>query len=230
MAKFSRIDVVSKMKTTVIVPVFYNGDIETTLTIIDTAYKAGIRVFEFTNRGEQADQIFSQLIKVVRKNYPELALGIGSIVDEITAGIFIQNGADFIVSPLFNPAIAKICNRRKIAWFPGCTTVSEISNAHECGAEVVKIFPANSFDAKSFIKGVKAPMPWTEVMPTGGVSPTVENIKSWLDVGVSCVGIGDKLIVKNDDSTYDLEATYVRLKSLMEFVSDYRGMTLGITV
>ncbi|MBD0404349.1 bifunctional 4-hydroxy-2-oxoglutarate aldolase/2-dehydro-3-deoxy-phosphogluconate aldolase [Flammeovirga sp. EKP202] len=227
MAKFSRIEVVSKMKSTVIVPVFYNSDLTTTLEVISTAYKAGIRVFEFTNRGEQADQIFIELIKVVRAEFPDMAVGIGSIVDEFTAAIFIQNGADFIVSPLFNPEIGKICNRRKIAWFPGCTTVSEVSNAHECGAEVVKIFPANSFDAKGFIKGVKAPMPWTDVMPTGGVSPTIEDIKSWLDVGVSCVGIGDKLLVKAD-AGYDYEATYERLQSLMEFVADYKEGTVAV--
>ncbi|KXX70915.1 bifunctional 4-hydroxy-2-oxoglutarate aldolase/2-dehydro-3-deoxy-phosphogluconate aldolase [Flammeovirga sp. SJP92] len=227
MAKFSRIEVVSKMKSTVIVPVFYNSDLTTTLEVISTAYKAGIRVFEFTNRGEQADQIFIELIKVVRAEFPDMAVGIGSIVDEFTAAIFIQNGADFIVSPLFNPEIAKICNRRKIAWFPGCTTVSEVSNAHECGAEVVKIFPANAFDAKGFIKGVKAPMPWTDVMPTGGVSPTIEDIKSWLDVGVSCVGIGDKLLVKAATG-YDYDATYDRLQTLMEFVADYKEGSVAV--
>ncbi|OHX66612.1 bifunctional 4-hydroxy-2-oxoglutarate aldolase/2-dehydro-3-deoxy-phosphogluconate aldolase [Flammeovirga pacifica] len=228
MAKFSRIEVVSKMKATVIVPVFYNNDLEETLLVLSTLYKAGVRVFEFTNRGEQADQIFTQLVKTVRKEFPELAIGIGSIVDEVTAGIFIQHGADFIVSPLFNASIGKICNRRKIAWFPGCSTVSEISNAHECGAEVVKIFPANSFDAKNFIKGVKAPMPWTDVMPTGGISPSVEDIKSWLDVGVSCVGIGDKLMIKDTDNTFDLDATYNRVRSLMDFIEEYQETCITV--
>ncbi|PWJ37955.1 bifunctional 4-hydroxy-2-oxoglutarate aldolase/2-dehydro-3-deoxy-phosphogluconate aldolase [Sediminitomix flava] len=222
MAKFSRIEVVTKMKKTVIVPVFFNADVLQSLAFMKTVYEAGVRVFEFTNRAEFAHELFAELIKKARIEMPDLAIGIGSIVDAHTAAIFIQNGADFIVSPLFNDEIGKLCNRRKIAWFPGCSTVSEVSDAHELGAEVVKIFPANAFDAINFIKGIKAPMPWTDVMPTGGVKPTIEDLTKWLDVGVSCVGIGSNLVIKDQEGNWDYDSIFNLVSTLTTFVESYR--------
>lgn len=205
MAKFSRIEVVQKMKETVIVPVFYNKDIALTKQILKACYDGGIRVFEFTNRDEFAHEVFAELVKEARDSMPELCMGIGSIIDAPTASLYMQLGADFIVAPIVNEEVAKVCNRRKIAWMPGCGSVTEISYAQELGAEVVKVFPAGQVGGPNFIKAVKGPMPWSTIMPTGGVSPTKESLEEWFTAGAHCVGIGSKLfpkeVIKNGDFT-----------------------------
>jgi 2-dehydro-3-deoxyphosphogluconate aldolase/(4S)-4-hydroxy-2-oxoglutarate aldolase len=149
---------------------------------------------EFTNRGDFAHEVFATLNKYAAKEMPDLILGVGSILEEVTAGLYIQLGAGFIVSPMLNPPIARICNRRKIMWMPGCGSVSEISQAEELGAEVVKIYPGSQVGGPKFISAVKGPMPWSNMMPTGGVEPTEENLRAWFQAGVYCVGIGSNLI------------------------------------
>jgi 2-dehydro-3-deoxyphosphogluconate aldolase/(4S)-4-hydroxy-2-oxoglutarate aldolase len=123
-------------------------------------------------------------------------MGAGSVVEPGTASLYIQIGANFVVSPVLNPEMAKICNRRKILWVPGCGSLSEISQAEELGAEIVKIFPGSSVGGPDFVKAIKGPCPWTSIMPTGGVEPTVENLRDWFEAGVTCVGIGSNLITK----------------------------------
>jgi 2-dehydro-3-deoxyphosphogluconate aldolase/(4S)-4-hydroxy-2-oxoglutarate aldolase len=194
MSRFSRIEVALKLKESGIVPVFYNSDVQTGIQIIESCYKGGFRVMEFTNRGDFAHEVFAALSKHAAKEMPDMILGVGSILEEVTAGLYIQLGAGFIVSPMLNPQIARICNRRKIMWMPGCGSVSEISEAEELGAEVVKIYPGSQVGGPKFIAAVKGPMPWTNMMPTGGVEPTEENLKSWFQAGVYCVGIGSNLI------------------------------------
>lgn len=193
MAKFSRLDVCSQMIETGIVPVFYHSDLETAKNVIKACYDGGIRVFEFTNRGDFAHEIFGELIKWALKVCPELRLGIGSIVEPATAALYLQLGANFIVGPMLNAEIFKICNRRQVAYVPGCGSVSEINYAQELGAEIVKIFPAGNVGGPSFVKNVKAPMPWSQIMATGAVEPTQENLVPWFKAGVACVGMGSKL-------------------------------------
>ena len=123
-------------------------------------------------------------------------MGAGSVVDPATAALYIQNGAGFIVSPILNEDMARICNRRKILWIPGCGSVSEISKSEELGAEVVKIFPAREVGGPSFVKNIRGPMPWVQIMPTGGVEPVYENLFQWFSAGVWCVGMGSKLFPK----------------------------------
>lgn len=195
MAKFRRIDVVRKMMETPVVPVFYHPDLETAKQVAAACYKGGIRAFEFTNRGDFAHETFGQLSKWVARECPEMVLGIGSVVDPATAALYLQLGADFVVGPLLNPEVFKVCNRRQVAYMPGCGTVSEIGLAQELGAEVVKVFPGDVLGA-NFVKGVKAPMPWTRIMVTGGVAPTEENLKKWFDAGTDVVGMGSNLFPK----------------------------------
>lgn len=194
MARFTRIEVALKLKESGIVPVFYNSDPEIGIKIIEACYKGGFKVMEFTNRGDFAHEVFSALVKHAAKNMPDLILGVGSIIEEATASLYIQLGANFIVSPMLNPRIARICNRRKIMWMPGCGSVSEISEAEELGAEVVKIYPGSQVGGPKFIAAVKGPMPWSNMMPTGGVEPNEDNLKSWFQAGVYCVGIGSNLV------------------------------------
>jgi 2-dehydro-3-deoxyphosphogluconate aldolase/(4S)-4-hydroxy-2-oxoglutarate aldolase len=163
---------------------------------LKACYDGGVRVFEFTNRGDFAHEVFAEMNKYVLKELPEMILGIGSVVDAGTASLYIQLGANFVVSPVLNEEMAKVCNRRKIFWTPGCGTLSEISYAEELGAEVVKIFPADSVGGPKFVESIKGPCPWTSIMPTGGVEPTEENLAKWFKSGVFCVGIGSKLITK----------------------------------
>lgn len=196
MARFKRVDVIIKIREAGIIPIFYHKDPEVCRNVIQACFDGGIRVFEFTNRGDFAHELFSDLHKWAEKQMPDLAMGAGSIVDAGTASLYIQLGANFIVSPVLNPEMAKVCNRRKILWSPGCGTMSEISYAEELGAEIIKIFPGNSVGGPDFVRSVKGPCPWTSIMPTGGVEPTLENLTEWFDAGVTCVGMGSNLITK----------------------------------
>ena len=196
MARFTRIQVAQKMQETGMVPVFYNKDIEVCKNVVKACYEGGVRVFEFTNRGDFATLLFAELNKWTIENCPEMIMGVGSVIDEGTAAMYIALGANFVVSPLIDEATAKVCNKRKIAWSPGCGSVTEIGRAHELGAEVVKIFPGSQVGGPGFVKAVKGPMPWASLMPTGGVSPDKENLKAWFEAGVTCVGMGSKLFPK----------------------------------
>ena len=167
------------MKETGVVPVFFDADIEVSKAVLKACYDGGIRVFEFVNRGDFAHEVFAELNKYALAELPGMILGAGSIVEEGTTALYIQAGANFIVSPLMNENMAKICNRRKVMWSPGCGTISEINKAQELGSDLVKCFPASQVGGPDFIKAVKAPMPWTDIMPTGGVSLAKDNLKGW---------------------------------------------------
>lgn len=176
------------MRQVPVVPVFYHKDHETTQHVLKACYDGGIRVFEFTNRGEQAHVVFEKLITFARRECPEMAVGAGTVVDAGTAALYIQLGADFIVSPLLNPDIARVCNRRLIPYVPGCYTPSEVGAAQELGCDVCKVFPAGD---PSFVKNMLAPMPWSNIMATGGITP--DNAAAWLRAGTMCVGMGSCL-------------------------------------
>jgi 2-dehydro-3-deoxyphosphogluconate aldolase/(4S)-4-hydroxy-2-oxoglutarate aldolase len=197
MAHFTRIETVLKMTGTGMVPVFYHRDPVVCKEVIKACYKGGAMVFEFTNRGDFAHEVFSGLSKWVLTECPSLILGAGSVPDGATAALYIQLGAGFIVSPFLNSEVAKVCNRRKVLWIPGCGTLTEISQAEELGAEIVKIFPGTAVGGPGFVKAVKGPCPWTSIMPTGGVEPTEENLKQWFSAGVACVGMGSALLTDN---------------------------------
>lgn len=196
MAQFTRIEVALTMKKTGMVPVFYHKNLEVCKQVVEACYEGGVRLFEFTNRGDFAFEVFGELNKWTLKNCPEMIMGVGSVIDEATASLYIAMGANFIVSPLIDEGTAKVCNKRKIAWSPGCGSVTEIGRAHELGAEVVKIFPGSQVGGPAFVKAVLGPMPWASIMPTGGVTPDEANLKQWFDAGVTCVGLGSQLFPK----------------------------------
>lgn len=196
MARFTRVEVIIRLKEAGILPIFYHKDPEICRNIIKACYDGGIKVIEYTNRGDFAHEVFSEINKWAGKEYPDLVIGIGSVVDPGTASLYIQLGANFIVSPILNAEMAKVCNRRKILWSPGCASLSEINYAEELGAEMVKIFPVPTVGGPEFIKAIKGPCPWTSIMPTGGIQPTAEDLKLWFDAGVTCIGMGSNLITK----------------------------------
>lgn len=222
MAKYTRIQVSETMKATGIVPVFYHKDLEVCKQVVKACYEGGARVFEFTNRGDFAHEVFGELNKYVNENFKEMILGVGSVLDAGTASLYLQLGANFIVSPIVNPEMAKTCNRRKVAWMPGCGSVTEISYAEELGAEVVKIFPGSQVGGPSFVKAVKGPLPWSSIMPTGGVSPTKENLKEWFEAGVHCVGIGSKLFLKNGDGSFNYEGISTKVSEAINIVQNLK--------
>ncbi|MEM9649780.1 MAG: bifunctional 4-hydroxy-2-oxoglutarate aldolase/2-dehydro-3-deoxy-phosphogluconate aldolase [Bacteroidota bacterium] len=202
MPKYSRLQVVKAMENTGLVPLFFNSDIELGKNILKACYDGGGRLLEFTARGDFAHQVFGELNKYALEELPGMILGVGSVTDAGQASLYMALGANFIVTPVLREDIARACNRKKVLWSPGCGSLTEIARAEELGCEIVKLFPGGIY-GPDFVKAIKAPQPWTSIMPTGGVSPERENLKAWFDAGVTCVGMGSKLIsreiVKNRD-------------------------------
>ncbi|MDR3244156.1 MAG: bifunctional 4-hydroxy-2-oxoglutarate aldolase/2-dehydro-3-deoxy-phosphogluconate aldolase [Elusimicrobiota bacterium] len=223
MARFSRLQVLLKMKEVGVVPVFYDKDIETVKGVAKACLKGGAQVIEFTNRGDFANEVFAELEKWARKEIPDAILGVGSIVDPYTAILFIQSGANFIVGPTFNPEVAKLCNRRGIPYSPGCGSATEASNALELGVEIVKVFPGAEVGGPNFVKSIKGPIPWISIMPTGGVSATKESLEAWFKAGVSCVGIGSNLITKEIVQSKNWALLEENVKKTLEIAKSVRA-------
>ena len=181
------------MEGTGLVPLFYHPDSDVCEAVVQACYKGGARLLEFTDRGDGAFAVFERLMVYVRDHLPGLALGVGSVTDGAAASRYLQSGADFIVTPALREDVARTCNRRKALWIPGCGSLTEIGRAEEWGAEIVKLFPASAY-GPSFVAAVRGPQPWTRIMPTGGVSTEEDNLRSWFQAGVACVGMGSKLI------------------------------------
>lgn len=217
MATFNRLEVYKQMASTGLVPVFYHPDINTCKKVLKACHQGGIRAFEFTNRGDFAHEIFAELVKFAKRELPDIILGAGTVMDAPTATLYIQNGANFIVAPVVKADVATVCHRRKIAWIPGAATLTEISNAEELGAEIVKVFPGNIL-GPTFIKGLKGPMPWTSIMVTGGVEATEENLKGWFNAGVTCVGIGSTLFTKSLVEGDDTSSLVEKIRNAIQIV------------
>jgi len=223
MAQFSRIDVVNAMRDTGMVPLFYHPDIALGKKVLKACYDGGARLMEFTARGDYAYEVFSELNKYAIKELPGMIMGVGSITDAAAASLYMQMGANFIVTPSLREDIALACNRRKVLWSPGCGSLTEINRAEELGCEVIKLFPGSTY-GPGFVKAIKGPQPWTSIMPTGGVSTEESNLKGWFDAGVTCVGMGSKLISKDILANKDFEdlehlvretlATIIKIRNL----------------
>lgn len=204
MARFTRLQVAQKMGEQGMVPLFYHANIEIAKQVLTACYRGGARLLEFTNRGDFAHEVFGELNKFCLKELPGMMLGVGSVTDAGAASLYLQLGANFVVTPVLREDIAIVCNRKKVLWSPGCGSLSEIARAEELGCEVVKLFPGGTY-GPGFVKDIKGPCPWTNIMPTGGVNPDFESLKKWFDAGAYCVGMGSQLMAKNPDGSYDLE-------------------------
>ena len=223
MARFKRLTVLNTFTQTKIVPLFYHNNPEVVKKVVKACYLGGARVFEFTNRGDFAHEVFAEVNKWAAKECPEMIMGVGSVVDSGTASLYIQLGANFLVSPSLNTDLAKICNRRKIAWMPGCGTLTEINTAEELGCEIVKIFPGKEIGGPSFVKAILAPCPWTSIMPSGGVTPDKENLKAWFDAGVTCVGLGSQLIPSDLIEREEYSAIENKVKEAIQIVKELKS-------
>jgi 2-dehydro-3-deoxyphosphogluconate aldolase/(4S)-4-hydroxy-2-oxoglutarate aldolase len=222
MAKYTRIEVALKMKEQGMVPLFYHKDVELGKEILNACYKGGARLLEFTHRGDFAQEVFCELNKYCLQELPGMMMGVGSVTSAADASLYMNMGANFIVTPVLREDIAVVCNRRKVLWSPGCGSLTEICRAEELGCEIVKLFPGGTY-GPGFVKAIRAPQPWTSIMPTGGVSPTRENLTGWFDAGVTCVGMGSKMISKDivDNKSYsELEE---KIRSALELISEIRS-------
>ena len=193
MAQFNRVQVINEMTESGMVPLFYHHDIVVAKAVLKSCYDGGSRLMEFTNRGDFALEIFIDLIKYSITELPGMIIGVGSVTDAAAASQYMLHGANFIVTPVFREDIAIVCNRRKVLWSAGCGSLTEIAKAEEMGCELVKLFPGNIY-GPGFVKALKGPQPWTSIMPTGGVTIEEANLRDWFDSGVTCVGLGSKLI------------------------------------
>ena len=221
MAQFSRIEVANAMKEVGMIPLFYNGDIELSKNVLKACYDGGARLLEFTARGDFAHEIFAELNKYAIAELPGMMLGVGSITDAGAASLYMALGANFIVTPVFREDIAIACNRKKVLWSPGCGSLTEIARAEELGCEIVKLFPGDLY-GPNFVKGIKGPCPWTSIMPTGGVSPTEENLSGWFNAGVTCVGMGSKLISKEIIANKDYAKLTQDVKDALAIIEKVR--------
>lgn len=222
MGRFSRIEVANVMKETGLVPLFFHNDIEVAKKVTKACYDGGARLLEFTSRGDFAHEVFGELSKYCNKELPNMVLGVGSVTDAASASIYMALGANFIVTPVLREDIAIVCNRRKVMWSPGCGSLTEICRAEELGCEVVKLFPGGTY-GPGFVKAIKGPQPWTSIMPTGGVSPTEENLKGWFDAGATCVGMGSKLITKDMVKNEDYAGIQANCEKALEIINAIRN-------
>jgi 2-dehydro-3-deoxyphosphogluconate aldolase/(4S)-4-hydroxy-2-oxoglutarate aldolase len=221
MAQYSRIEVANTMKETGMIPLFFNNDIELSKQVLKACYDGGARLLEFTARGDFAHEVFGALVKYAVKELPGMILGVGSVTDAAAASLYMALGANFVVTPVFREDIAIACNRRKVLWSPGCGTLTEIARAEELGCEIVKLFPGDIYGPQ-FVKGVKGPQPWTSIMPTGGVAPTEENLSAWFNAGVTCVGMGSKLISKEIIANKDYAKLTADVMAALDIVKKVR--------
>jgi 2-dehydro-3-deoxyphosphogluconate aldolase/(4S)-4-hydroxy-2-oxoglutarate aldolase len=222
MAK-DRMAVLSALMDQGVIPVFFHADLATAIGVIQACADAGAKCFEFTNRGEGAAQVFAEAARHFAKTDPSVILGAGSVVDPATAALYIANGAKFVVSPLLNPEVARVCNRQKIAYSPGCATPTEISQAEELGCEIVKFFPGGAAGGPEFVKAILGPMPWTRLMPTGGVETDEASLKAWFDAGVVAVGAGSGLIPKAMVAAGDFKAIEAHVRQTVELARRIRS-------
>ena len=221
MAQYSRLEVARVMEESGMVPLFYHPNVDLGKKIFKACYDGGARLIEFTARGDFAHEVFAELNKYVIKNLPGMIIGVGSITDAAAASLYMQMGANFIITPTLREDIAMVCNRRKVLWSPGCGSLSEINRAEELGCEIVKLFPGSVY-GPGMVKAVKGPQPWTKIMPTGGVSDDEDNLKAWFDAGVTCVGMGSKLISKGVIENEDYAGLEEKVRTTLETIKRVR--------
>ena len=218
MSRVLRLEVLNRLVDTGLVPVFYHSDPETACEVVKACAAGGATTFEFTNRGVEALTVFKAVAEHCQRHSPGVVLGAGSIVDEATAALFVAHGANFIVGPSFNPAVARFCNRRKVAYMPGCLTPTEIATAEEAGVEIVKLFPCESVGGPDFVRAILGPCPWTRIMPTGIRQINQEKIDLWFKAGVVAIGVGREMIKSEYLEQHDYDSIARRAEEMLGWV------------
>jgi 2-dehydro-3-deoxyphosphogluconate aldolase/(4S)-4-hydroxy-2-oxoglutarate aldolase len=222
-ARHRRLDILMGMKESGLVPIFYEPDVEVARQLVAACADGGARLLELTNRGDGAIEVFRQVEAWAAAHRPEIVLGAGTILDAPTAALYLAAGANFIVAPHLDEDTARLCNSRKIPYLPGCGSVTEIHRAHTLGVEICKLFPAGEVGGPAFVKNVRAPCPWTDIMATGGVSPTLENLGAWFGAGVACVGMGSNLFLPQLVAKRDYAGLGTRVREILAMIREVRG-------
>ena len=222
MAKYSRLEVAMAMRESGMIPLFFHSDVELGKKVLRACYSGGARLLEFTSRGDFAHEVFAELNKFALAELPGMIMGVGSITDAGAASLYMQLGANFVVTPVLREDIALVCNRRKVLWSPGCGSLTEIARAEELGCEIVKLFPGSTY-GPGFVKAIKGPSPWTDIMPTGGVSTEESNLRGWFEAGVTCVGMGSKLISKEILAQKDFKKLEEYVRKTLNIIKSVRS-------
>jgi 2-dehydro-3-deoxyphosphogluconate aldolase/(4S)-4-hydroxy-2-oxoglutarate aldolase len=222
-ARYRRLETLVMMKQTGLIPVFTTTDVDVARSVVAACVDGGARGVEFTNRGDRAHQVFTQLEEWAAAHKPDAVLGVGSIVDAPTAAMYIGSGANFVVSPMIDDDTARLCNSRKIPYSPGCGSVTEIHRAHQLGVEICKVFPGTEVGGPSFVKSVRGPCPWVDIMPTGGVSPTRESLTAWFGAGITCAGMGSNLLTQDLLGSKDFSGIARRVAETLALIREIRG-------
>ncbi|MDR3526989.1 MAG: bifunctional 4-hydroxy-2-oxoglutarate aldolase/2-dehydro-3-deoxy-phosphogluconate aldolase [Rhizomicrobium sp.] len=222
MAK-DRMSVLSAMMDQGVIPVFYHPDTEVCINVIQACANGGAKCIEFTNRGDFASHVFLEVNRHFAKADPSVIMGVGSIIEAPTAALYIANGTNFVVGPMLNAEVAKLCNRRGIPYSPGCGSATEVSYAQELGCEIVKVFPGSCVGGPEFVKNIKGPMPWTKLMPTGGVDATEESLTKWFKAGIVACGIGSNLITADLLKAKDYAGIEKKVAETIAIIRKIRG-------
>jgi 2-dehydro-3-deoxyphosphogluconate aldolase/(4S)-4-hydroxy-2-oxoglutarate aldolase len=222
MARFRRLEVLDTVLKTGLVPVFYHPDPKTVLDVARASARGGSRVIEFTHRGDGAHRVFEELLAFAAREAPDLIVGVGSIGDPYTAALYLAAGANFVVGPVLNPDVARLSNRRKVAYMPGCGSATEVAAAEELGSEIVKVFPGDAVGGPAFIKAILGPSPWSLLMPTGGVEVTRDGVREWMDAGAAALGIGSNLLSKALLEARDWDAVSERVRGVLGWIEAAR--------
>ena len=222
MARFTRLEVLTAMLRVGVTPIFHERDVDRATGTLHALAEGEARLVEFTNRGTTAHDVFASLERTARESLPSVILGAGSVLDVGTASHYINLGASFIVSPTFDAAVACLCNRRRIAYLPGCGTATEVAVAEEHGCDIIKLFPGNAAGGPAFISAVLGPSPASRLMPTGGVDPTEASLREWFDAGAACVGIGSQLVPPHEVASGSWRDITDRMREVRQFVDKVR--------
>jgi len=183
-----RAETTSLLQQLGVVAVIRMKDADKLRGVVDAIAEGGVRAIEITMTVPGAVGLIETLAATLP---PEIVVGAGTVTDAGTARAVIDAGARFVVSPVYRPEVVAACHERDVAACPGCFTPTEILDAHEHGADIVKVFPATAL-GPGFIKDVRAPLPQLRLMPTGGV--TLDNAGDWIRAGAAAVGVGSALL------------------------------------
>jgi 2-dehydro-3-deoxyphosphogluconate aldolase/(4S)-4-hydroxy-2-oxoglutarate aldolase len=222
MARFQRFDVIRALLDGGLLPIFNTADAQAAVEIAAACARGGASAVELTNRGEAAYPVFCELVGRLAKDDPDLILGVGTVTDAPTAALFLAAGANFIVGPNLNPEIARLCNRRKVLYVPGCATETEIASAEELGAEICKLFPAGCMGGPAFVRSVMAPCPWHRLLATGGIAADEQGIAEWIRAGTAVLGMGGKLISRDLVKAGEYDAIAARTADCLAWIKKAR--------
>jgi len=219
MKRFKKQIVLQTLLEDAILPIFCHADGNTAVNILKACIDGGLRAVEFVDRGKNSIEVFRKIVNYRNTHFPKMLIGAGTIYDQQSASIFLREGADFIVSPVFNKEIALACNRQKVLWIPGCGTMNEIAEAESYGAEIIKVFPAISLGA-AFIKNVLGPSPDSLLMVSGGIKSEISEINKWLKAGAACIGLGSDLFPIELTSKKNFEPITEKIKTIIQSIKD----------